>query len=332
MPQSQLLYADYPVAISGETTPRTVGVHDIATFAALTGDYSRIHLDDDYGARLSYGGRIAHGLLSASWALGALSQEAGPTVGRRNPCAWISQFEANYSVPVRPGDTLRCRWRAVRQESVACGFGAARTDFQVISQADACVTDGHLLLELPMDATARPSFPPRPAVWPESTFESEPGRSYYLEDLHPSSLAGQTEARTLTEADVVGYGNFTGDYGVHHGDAEAATRGLFGARTVQPMLAFDIGFALWLRDWSRVGSPEGSGMAGHLCDRWNFHAPFYFGDTLRCQFRTLACRASRTRAGVGLVTCGLQMINQRDEVAMSSEVVLMYPVRSAKSA
>jgi len=330
MSAPQLLHRDYPEAATGETTPRTVSVHDISSFAALTGDYSRIHLDDDFGARLPYGGRIAHGLLSASWALGALSQEAGLTVGRRNPLAWISQFEVNYRTPVRPGNTLRCRWRCTRQEPER-GSGTARTDFQVLSQADECVTDGHLLLRLPEDADTGAQFPPAPAPWPESTFELEPGRSYYLEDLCPGSLAGQTEGRTLTEADVVGYGNFTGDSGVHHGDAETAARGLFGMRIVQPMLVFDIGFALWLKEWSRVGSAEGSSVAGHLCDRWTFHAPFHFGDTLRCRFRTLASRPSRTRAGVGLVTCGLQMINQHEKVAMSSEVVLMYPARPATS-
>lgn len=326
------LYADYPAEATGETTPRTLGVHDIGAFAALTSDYSRIHLDDDYGARLPYGGRIAHGLLSASWALGALSLDAGVTVGRRNPFAWISRFEANYRMPVRPGDTLRCRWRSVRQESVEHGFGVARTDFQMLSQTNECVTDGHLVLQLPMDAATGPRLPPRPAAWPERSFEPEPGRSYYLEDLSPGSLAGQTEARTLTETDVVGYGNFTGDCGVLHGDAESAARGLFGTRIVQPMLVFDIGFALWLREWSRVGSAEGSSTAGHLCDRWAFHAPFHIGDTLRCRFQTLASRASRTRPDVGLATCGLQMINQREEVALSAEVVLMYPARPAKFA
>ncbi len=327
----QLLHGDYPAAISGETTPRTVGVHDINTFAALTGDYSRIHLDDDYGARLPYGGRIAHGLLSASWALGVLSLEAGLTVGRRNPWAWISGFEANYRAPVRPGDTLRCRWRSARQELAGRGFGTVRTEFQVLTQSNDCVTDGHLLLALPIDAAARPPLAPPPTAWPERAFEPEPGRNYYLEDLHPGSLAGQTEGRTLTEADVVGYGNFTGDYGVQHADVQRAAAGLFGARIVQPMLAFDIGFALWLREWSRVGPPEGAGAAGHLCDRWAFHAPFYLGDTLRCRFQTLTSRASRSRSGVGLVTCGLQIINQREEVALSSEVVLMYPRRPASS-
>ncbi|MCC7463512.1 MAG: hypothetical protein IT480_13750 [Gammaproteobacteria bacterium] len=329
MIRPQLLHGDYPTAISGETTPRTVGVHDINTFAALTGDYSRIHLDDDFGAHLPFGGRIAHGLLSTSWALGALSLDAGVTVGRRNPLAWVSGLEVNYRAPVRPGDTLRCCWRSARQDSTGRDFGAARTDFQVLNQANDCVTDGHLFLQLPTDAASGPRLPPPPPVWPESTFRIEPGRAYYLEDLHAGSLAGQTEGRTLTEADVVGYGNFTGDYGVHHGDAERAARGLFGARIVQPMLAFDIGFALWLREWSRAGSPEGAGTAGHLCDRWTFHAPLYLGDTLRCRFQTLTSRVSQSRTGVGLVTCGLQLINQRTEVAMSSETVLMYPMRPA---
>lgn len=64
----------------------------------------------------------------------------------------------------------------------------------------------------------------------------------------------------------------------------------------------------------------------------NYRLPVRPGDTLRCRFQTLGTRASRTRPGVGLVTYGLQMINQREEVALSSEVVLMYPARSAASA
>lgn len=332
MIQPSFLHDAYPLATGGEGTPRTVGIHDVNTFAALSGDYSRIHLDDDYGARLPYGGRIAHGLLSASWALGMLSLEAGLTVGRRNAHACIRSFEANYRVPVRPGDTLRCRWRSVRQESTGGDFGAARTDFQVLNQLDDCVTDGHVLLALPLAASIRSLPLSRPSAWPECIFDPEPGRSYYLEDLHPGGFAGHTEGRTLTEADVVGYGNFTGDYGVHHGDARCAGHGLFGARIVQPMLAFDIGFALWLREWSRAGSPEGAGSAGHLCDRWTFHAPFYLGDTLQCRFKVLTARASRTRPAAGLATCGLQFLNQREEVAMSSEIVLMYPRRPTSSA
>ncbi|MBK6401263.1 MAG: hypothetical protein IPF74_04600 [Rhodocyclaceae bacterium] len=44
--------------------------------------------------------------------------------------------------------------------------------------------------------------------------------------------------------------------------------------------------------------------------------------------RTLNARASRTRAGMGLVTVGLQLLNQCDAVTMSAEVVMMFPARS----
>ena len=47
-----LLHADYPAASQGETTPHTVGTHDITTFGCLTGDYNRFHMDDHYGGSL----------------------------------------------------------------------------------------------------------------------------------------------------------------------------------------------------------------------------------------------------------------------------------------
>ncbi|CAB1369629.1 MaoC family dehydratase [Denitratisoma oestradiolicum] len=325
MPKTALLHADYPALLEGETSPRTVGGQDITTFACLTGDYNRIHLDEHYGASLPYGSRIAHGLISGSWALGSLSQEAPLTVGRRHPEAYLSGCEVNYRSPVLPGDTLRCRWRMERQAAEGRGFGPVQTRFQMLNQRDEPVTDGHLLLQLPASSGAR--LPDSARVpWPAEEFDPVPGRVYFLEDFQPGSHAGQTEGRTLTEADVVGYGGFTGDNGGHHGDAEFARAGRFGARIVQPMLAFDIGFALWLKEWCRMGTPD-SGQAGHLCDRWQAHAPFYLGDTLRCRYRTLSARTSRTRPGMGLLTCGLQMLNQRDAVALSAEVVMMYPTR-----
>ena len=93
------------------------------------------------------------------------------------------------------------------------------------------------------------------------------------------------------------------------------------------MLAFDVGFALWLRHFAPLGPEHGAATPGHLCDRWTFHAPIHPGDTIRCRFQVLASRASRSRPGSGLVTCGLQLLDQHDLVAMSGEVVLMWPSR-----
>ncbi|QDX82635.1 hypothetical protein B9N43_16185 [Denitratisoma sp. DHT3] len=325
-PSSFLLHADYPEALSGETTPRSVGAHDIVTFGCLTGDYNRFHMDDHYGASLPYGSRIAHGLLSASLALGGLAQDAPLAVGRRHGGAYLSHFEVNYRQPVFPGDTLRTRWSLAKQADAGEAFAPVRTGFDVLNHKDQVVSDGHLLLQLPTATAVRHAPPPGPAAWPGAYFDPEPGRVYFLEDFQPGSHAGETEGRTLTEADVIHYGGFTGDNGGHAGDAEFARQGLFGARIVQPLLAFEIGFALWLKDWCRMGTPD-SGLAGHLCDRWTFHAPFRIGDTLRCRYRTLSARASNSRPEMGLLICGLQMINQRDEVNLAAEVVMMYPAR-----
>jgi 3-hydroxybutyryl-CoA dehydratase len=288
-----------------------VSARDIETFATLTGDDSRIHLDDGFAARLGLGGRIAHGLLSASWAVGALAREAAEFVGLGHPWACLSQLEVSYRASVRPGDTLRCRWVSDRTGGGANGSGPVRTDFSVLDQRDRTVTEGHLVVQLPRSGGIL--LPPAPPAWPSARFEPDPGRAYYLEDLTPGALPGETGARTLGEADVVAYGTFTGEDGVH--------------RTVQPMLVFDVGFALWLRRFAQLGPEHGAALPGHLCDRWTLHAPIHPGDTIRCRFQVLASRASRSRPGFGLVTCGLQLVDPENAVAMSGEVVLMWPSR-----
>lgn len=306
--------------LEGETTPRTVAAHDIAAFAGMVGDYSRIHLDETFGAHLAYGGRIAHGLLSASWALGGLSLDAPWTMGRRDLNAYLSSCEINYRRPVLAGTTLSCRWRTAQCEGNETGRETEQTHFEMYDSEGRTVTDGHVALSRGHGASAYEALDP----WPAAELVPDPAKTYYLEDFISGGQAGETEGRTLTDADVVAYGGFTGDSGGHHGDAEFARRGLFGTRVVQPMLVFNIGFALWLRDWCRMRMPN-SGLAGHLCDRWVFHRPFIIGDTLRCRHRTLAVRTSQTRPNTGVVTSGLQLLNQRDEVTMSAEVLMMYP-------
>src|SRR5207344_1877976 len=43
---------------------KTVTEADIAMFAAVSGDFDPIHMDDTYAARSRFGRRIAHGILS----------------------------------------------------------------------------------------------------------------------------------------------------------------------------------------------------------------------------------------------------------------------------
>ena len=74
---------------------------DISVFAAITGDYNPVHLDEDYARQTRFGGRIAHGMLSAGFISAILGCEM-PGPG----CIYLSQ-KLVFKAPVRIGDDVR---------------------------------------------------------------------------------------------------------------------------------------------------------------------------------------------------------------------------------
>jgi 3-hydroxybutyryl-CoA dehydratase len=53
-------------------TARVVGADDIDAFAAVSGDTNPVHVDEAYAKTTSFGGRVAHGMLAASFISAAL--------------------------------------------------------------------------------------------------------------------------------------------------------------------------------------------------------------------------------------------------------------------
>src|SRR5215469_13926113 len=79
---------------------RTVTAADIEAFAAVTGDANPVHLDEAYAAATAFGGRIAHGLLSAGYISAVLGMQLpGPGA------IYVSQT-LNFRRPVRIGDEV----------------------------------------------------------------------------------------------------------------------------------------------------------------------------------------------------------------------------------
>jgi len=73
---------------------------DIDAFAALTGDSNPVHLDEAFAATTRFGGRIAHGMLSAGLFSTVLGMKL-PGTG----AIYLGQT-LRFTAPVRPGDTV----------------------------------------------------------------------------------------------------------------------------------------------------------------------------------------------------------------------------------
>jgi len=63
-------YEDFNIGDEFLSPARTVTETDVSTFAGLTADYNSLHTDEEFCKNTIFGGRIAHGLLGASIAVG----------------------------------------------------------------------------------------------------------------------------------------------------------------------------------------------------------------------------------------------------------------------
>ena len=82
---------------------RIVGEEDILAFASITGDDNPLHLDEVYAAATMFKGRIAHGMLTASY-LSTIFGTRLPGPG----CIYVSQA-LSFRGPVRIGDEVTAK-------------------------------------------------------------------------------------------------------------------------------------------------------------------------------------------------------------------------------
>ena len=76
---------------------------DVVLFAGVTGDFNPVHVDAEAAARSMFGGRIAHGMLSAGLISAAIAMRL-PGPGS----IYLSQT-LRFTKPVRIGDTVTAR-------------------------------------------------------------------------------------------------------------------------------------------------------------------------------------------------------------------------------
>ena len=82
---------------------KTVTDADIVLFAGISGDVNPVHLNQEFADRTMFWGRIAHGMLTASF--------ISTVIGTKLPgpgCIYVSQ-NLKFKAPVRIGDTVNAR-------------------------------------------------------------------------------------------------------------------------------------------------------------------------------------------------------------------------------
>src|SRR5882762_3641837 len=75
----------------------------IARYAAASGDFNPLHLDDDHARRQGMPGVIAHGLLTFGWVGQLLTDYCNGDPGR------IRSMRVRFVKPVLPGDRIEVR-------------------------------------------------------------------------------------------------------------------------------------------------------------------------------------------------------------------------------
>lgn len=127
------------------TRGRTVTESDIVQFAALTGDYNPMHTNAEYMKTHPMKQRVAHGMLTLSYAVGLLYQLG---FMERTVLAFRG-LEMKFSLPVFIGDTLHVRLTVKeKKEMRRLGGGIISAEIKILNQEGKTVQSGTMELLL----------------------------------------------------------------------------------------------------------------------------------------------------------------------------------------
>lgn len=126
-----------------------------------------------------------------------------------------------------------------------------------------------------------------------------------------------SQARTVTEADVVNFAGLSGDFNPLHTDAEFGKRTPFGERIAHGMLT--VAMATGMANWTGVF--EGTTIA--LVEQViRYKGVVKFGDTIHLELAVLE-KTPTSKPDRGIVRFATSILNQRDEAVVEGEWTLL---------
>jgi acyl dehydratase len=134
-----LYYEDISVGQQMVTRGRTITEADIVAFAGLTGDYNPMHTDAHFMKNSAFGQRIAHGMLTLSYAVGQVYQ----LLFMEQTVLAFRGLEMKFSLPVYIGDTLHVEMTVSEKKDAArLGGGMITADVKIVNQDGKTVQSG----------------------------------------------------------------------------------------------------------------------------------------------------------------------------------------------
>lgn len=139
-------------------------------------------------------------------------------------------------------------------------------------------------------------------------------RTRYYEDYVLNEVR-ETGGRTVTETDIVIHAGQTGDFFPHHVDAEWSKTQPFKQRIAHGTLIFSMAIGQTATEINPEAFSKGY-------DRLRFIKPVFIGDTIHTKV-TISDISKDKKAGYGKITEHVEVFNQRDELVMVCDHILL---------
>jgi acyl dehydratase len=131
----------------------------------------------------------------------------------------------------------------------------------------------------------------------------------------------KTMGRTITETDIVLHAGQSGDFFPHHMDEEWCKTQPFKQRIAHGTLIFTVAIGLTAQVINEVSMTYGY-------ERLRFTRPVFIGDTITVTV-TIKDKADHKKPGYGIVTELVELFNQRQELVMVCEHLLLVEKKEA---
>ncbi|MFW5748072.1 MAG: MaoC/PaaZ C-terminal domain-containing protein [Chloroflexota bacterium] len=134
-----IFFEDYTLGQTLITRARTITESDIVQFGSLTGDFNPMHFDAHYMQSHMLGQRVAHGMLTISYAVGQAYQLGF----MEQTVLAFRAIDMKFSQPVYIGDTLHVELTVSElKEARRLGGGIVTLDVRIVNQDGKAVQKG----------------------------------------------------------------------------------------------------------------------------------------------------------------------------------------------